>query len=393
MRPIACVLVPHWAYAVEAVRDPALRGRPVLIVKRDGTRPVVLDSSPAADVSPGMPLQTAYARGKNAVLVEARPSAYEDAWSAVLDALEQRSPVIEDAGQGCAYVDLTGLDGLHGGSARVARAVLDAVPRQYGASLGVGLGKFPAYVAAQSAGAGEARQVPNDTRGWLTFVSVDLLSVPWEVRDRLHQFGLHRLGDIAVRPLGPFQAQFGPDGALAWRLARGEDSRPVVPRTHETTITERAAFDEPTTALGTVLLVADVLLDRVYRHAELRGRAARAIDLNGDVLGAGLWRRRRTVGGPYGTRDTARAAVKSALDNLTLPGPLTGLAITLTGLVAAPGKQLSMFSDVRANEQLHEAVEQLSAHFGYPAPIYRIRELEPWSRIPERRYAMVPFGS
>lgn len=392
MRPIACVLVPHWAFAVEAHRSPVLRGRPVLVVRREGTRPVVLDSSPTLGVPPGTPLQTAYARCKDAVLVEADPTAYEDAWNAVLDSLEQRSPVVECAGHGRAYVDLTGLDDLYGGSARVASAVVDAVPAQYGARVGVALGKFPAYVAAQQAKPGEARRTPDDVRGYLAPVSIDLLPVSWEMRDRLHQFGLDRLGDIAARPFGPFQAQFGPDGALAWRLSRGEDDRRIVPRHHDTAITERWDFEEPTTATGTVLLAADVLLDRAYRHPELRGRAARAIDLNGDVLGAGVWHRRMTARGPYGTKDVARDAVKSALATLALPGPLTGLSFTLTGLVAAPGKQLSMFSDVRARDQLGEAVEQLSAHLGHTAPIYRYQELEPWSRIPERRVVMVPFA-
>ncbi|MSQ13668.1 MAG: hypothetical protein EXR47_06010 [Dehalococcoidia bacterium] len=392
MAAIACVHVSHFPYVVEAARDPALRGRRVLITRREGTRPVVLDCSLSAEVSTGTPLQTAHARYKDAVLLEADQPLYEEAWNAVLDSLEQRSPVVESAGHGRAYVDLTGLDDLYGSSARTARAVVDAVPAQYGARVGVALGKFPANVAAQQAKPGEVRRTPDDVRGYLAPVSIDLLPVPWEMRDRLHQFGLYRLGDIAARPFGPFQAQFGRDGALAWRLSRGMDDRPVVPRTHDMTITERWDFEEPTTATGTMLLATDVLLERAYRRPELRGRAARAIDINGDVLGTGMWHRRMTARGPYGTKDVARDAVKSALSTLALPGPLTGLAFTLTGLVAAPGKQLSMLTDVRARDQLREAVEQLSAHLGYTAPIYRFQELEPWSRIPERRAVMVPFA-
>ncbi|MSQ40952.1 MAG: DNA polymerase Y family protein, partial [Dehalococcoidia bacterium] len=127
---VACVLIPHFAVQVELRRHPHLLDRPVLIVRRQGTRPVVLDAPPSAGIPPGTPLQTAQARCKDAVLVEADPSAYEEAWKAVLNSLEQRSPIVEDAGLGCAYIDLAGLDALYGGSARAASAVLGAAPLQ-----------------------------------------------------------------------------------------------------------------------------------------------------------------------------------------------------------------------------------------------------------------------
>ncbi len=389
---VACVLIPHFAVQVELRRRPRLLDRPVLIARRQGTRPVVLDASPSAGIAPGTPLEAAHAQCKDAALVEADPSAYGEAWNAVLDSLEQRSPIVENAGLGCAYVDLTGLDALYGGSARVASAVLGAVPLPYGARLGAGLGKFPAYVAAQQANTGQARLVPEDVQGYLAPVSVDLLPIPWEVQARLHQFGLHTLGDLAARPLGPLQAQFGRDGALAWQLAQGRDSRLLLPRPHTATVMERLDFSEPTTSVGTVLLAVDLLLGRAYRQAGLQGKAARVLELTADLLGAGVWHRRLTGREPYGDKASALYAVKAALDGLTLPCPVTGLAIELAGLVGATGKQASLFTEVRAKEQLAESLRQLSARLGAPTPIYRYQEVEPWSRIPERRGVLVPFG-
>ena len=39
---------------------------------------------------------------------------------------------------------------------------------------------------------------------------------------------------------------------------------------------------------------------------------------------------------------------------------------------------------------LREAVKELKLKLGY-SPLYRVVEVDPWSRIPERRYALLNF--
>ena len=78
-------------------------------------------------------------------------------------------------------------------------------------------------------------------------------------------------------------------------------------------------------------------------------------------------------------------------DAIALPAPLESLAITLSGITGDSGRQESLFSDVRRRAQLDDAVRQLRARLGRRPPIYRIREVEPWSRIPERRRALVAY--
>jgi len=389
----ACVFVPGFPFQVEAHRSPQLRDRSVLIVRRQGARPVVLDSSPSADIPPGTPLPSAQARCKDAVLLEADPPAYEEAWNAVLDRLERCSPVVENTEIGTAFLDLTGLDALYGTSEAMATAMLSAVPAYYGARLGMGIGKFPAQVAAYQASPGQARLVPDDTQCYLAPMPVDMLPVSWAVRVQLHQYGLHTLGDLAERPIGPLQAQFGKDGALAWQLARGQDARPIVPRPHDATIVERLEFQEATTSVGAIVLAANLLLGKAFSQAKVLGRAARAVEITADLLGAGVWHRRLTGREPYCDKASALSAIKAVLDGLIISSPVTGVAIELAGLVGVAGKQSRLFNDVRAQQQLGESIRQLSARLGTPAPVFRYQEMEPWSRIPERRGVLVPFAS
>ena len=52
----------------------------------------------------------------------------------------------------------------------------------------------------------------------------------------------------------------------------------------------------------------------------------------------------------------------------------------------------TLWTEVRRDQKLQEAVSQLEARLGTAPPIYQVREVEPWSRIPERRHALVQLS-
>ncbi|MDP6494836.1 MAG: DNA polymerase Y family protein, partial [Dehalococcoidia bacterium] len=56
------------------------------------------------------------------------------------------------------------------------------------------------------------------------------------------------------------------------------------------------------------------------------------------------------------------------------------------------GTQSSLFVEVRKQQQLREAMRQLEARLRTRPPIYKVMDVEPWSRIPERRQALVEFA-
>ena len=63
----------------------------------------------------------------------------------------------------------------------------------------------------------------------------------------------------------------------------------------------------------------------------------------------------------------------------------------ITGLGYRRGRQKSLFSEVRARDHLLEDIKQLEFRLGSPQ-VFKIKEVEPWSRIPERRYALTPLS-
>ena len=390
---VACVLIPHYAVQVEVRRSPDLQGKPVVLVHSKGSKRLIFDaSSRAIGVSPGMALSTALGHCQEAVLLEADLPLYQNTAGKLLDALSNVSPVIEDGGDGLAYVDVHGLSEMYGGEARMVTALLQAVPSGFAPQVGIGDGKFPAHVAATHAHYYGAAQVPDDVQTYLAGEPVHVLPVPFKTVTRLRNFGLDQLGQIAAVGLGPMQAQFGREGRFMWELSVGVDQRPLAPRRSQEAVMEYLEFPSPSSTLPSLLLAVEVLLGRIFSMAQMRGRYVRSVTLEGDCEEASSWQRSVSFREAIGSKERVFKVLQGALDSVILPHPLIGLRLTLGGVTRESGEQGSLFEDVRQRDQLKVAMAQMEERLGTRPPVYVVREVEPWSRIPERRHALIPFA-
>lgn len=389
---IACVLIPHFALKCEVLRYPEVKESPCILVSRTGSRKVVLDFSPeGSGIAPGMLLPEALARCDGSILLEADVPYYHHAFERVLESLEQCSPLVEADGLGCAYVGLDGLEEMYGEEGKLLSSLRNAVPAYYFSQLGVAKGKFSAYAAAVKAEPGNTFKTGEDVRRFLGDLSVDLLPVPSEVRRKLHSCALHTLGAAGTIPVGGLQAQFGPLGRLIWELANGIETRPLLPRRQPLQVAECLSFPTPISSIGSLLVALDSLLERAFSKPEIRGKYARTATIGGQIFGGGVWKKRIAFKEPVGTRSRAFFVLRSSLETMQLPGPLEDISLTLSELTGEFGKQESIFGNVRKKEQLSEAVRRLEARLGAKPYLFQLIEVEPWSRIPERRKALIPF--
>ena len=392
---IACMLVTHLPVKSEIRRYPQLRGKPVIITESYGSKDLVLDSSEEAHgVCSGMLLVEAMSRCKEASLIQADPLYYSHTFDKIISALGLRSPFVVEDGLGCAYVGLEGLDLMYGGEARVIASLLQSSPAEFNPRVGVAGGKFPAYVAAVTTNGGRATRVPKDSEGIAVFLkglSIGLLPMSWEIKSRLHRFGIHTLDQLAALSEGAVQAQFGAAGRRAWLLACGLDDRPLKPHQTQQVVEESLTFPSPAITWNPILIALSTLLGRAFARPEIGGRYIRVATIESHVYRLPPWVKRFGFKEAMGSRDRAMVAMKSRLHSVTLPGPLEDLKLTLTGFTGESGIQANLFSDVRKQEQLKEMMRQLESLFGGKPPLYQMKELEPWSRIPERRQVLVPF--
>jgi hypothetical protein len=352
-----------------------------------------MDASPqAAGVRPGMPLAEVLSRCKDGVLLEPDPIAYREAFELALTAIEGLGADVEEQRLGLAFIRVSGLEALFGGRNAVLTALLRAVPPHLGPRLGAAENKFAALAAAGDATTDTFRIAPTDLRSFLAPRSISLLPIPWATATRLESFGLRTLGQIAELPVGALQSQLGPLGRLIWELANGIDPQPLVPRVHREAVEAWLSFPSPVVTISAITVAAGSLLTQIFAQPGMRGRFARVCSLEGAVLRAPAWHKRMVFREPVGDPHTGAALIKHTLEGHPPSGPLEELRLTLAEITGEAGRQESLLNEVRKQENLVETLRQLRARLGSQPPIYRIHEVEPWSRLPERRQALVPFA-
>ena len=140
--------------SVEQLDHPELRGKPV-IVGGSSNRGVVSAASYEArkfGVRSAMPIFQAKKRCPQGVFVPVRMSRYKEMSDRVMEILEKYSPVVEQVSIDEAYLDLTGLERLHGSPEQIARRIKEEIRRVTSLSCSVGIApnKFLAKVASET---------------------------------------------------------------------------------------------------------------------------------------------------------------------------------------------------------------------------------------------------
>lgn len=390
MPQLACIHIPRFAIEAERQRRPDVAARLILI--GDAT---VFDCSLGGDalgVKRGMRMSEAIGLCPQAVVLPPDLPHYRQRFDEALGFLDGYSPAIEPADLGTAFLSL---DGLPEEPKGFAQRLIAGLHRRLGfmASVGIAGGKFAAQVAATTTRPGLAKVVPpGEEAAFLAPLPVDHLPMSDSMHWRLRLLGLETMGDITRLPPGAFQQQFGPEGKRCWELANGIDREPLVPRVREESIVRRLQLPAPAITLEAILAGLERLLFAAYGDPGRKGRWARKAVVRASLDGGGSWELpvafREALADP---RD-AWFAVRSAVERRPPERPVDELEVELVGLSAESGKQASMFDGGRAKleRQVREATRQLRAQLGRSL-IGRVVEVEPWSRIPERRAALVEF--
>lgn len=396
---VACIWIAQLPLRVEILRHPAWDGRPLVLGGAPGERKIVQLCSPeaeAAGIRPGLPLREVVPLCPEAMVLQPDPVRTATVLEAVLADLQRVSPAVEPAEDGYFFLDLRGLQAMYGELAALEEAIHAAVPALLRPRLGFANGKFASAVAARMAEPGfTARScvIPaSETQNFLAPLSVrHLLMLEPAAQQRMELLGLHTIGDLAALPFNAVQSEFGPEGARAWRMAHGKDTEPVVARPVATSVQDGLRFDDPLGSVDAVMAAIDQLLAHTYSQPALQGRSVRQVRLRALLSDGTSWERLYTFKEALSTRDAARRALKSKLDlpNGLPPAPIEELALELLGLSGEAARQPGLFvARARQLAEIAEAARQLRARYGR-VPLYHAIEVEPWSRIPERRWALV----
>jgi DNA polymerase-4/protein ImuB len=357
-----------------------------------GSQKLVLDFSPELeDLQRDMPLQQALSRHGEVELIQSDMPYYWSIFNQILDALELKSPLVEGADLGIVYIGLDGLQLIYPDDHVLIQAIREVIPGPFSAQIGIAEGKFPAYLAALHSQPDSYQILTGDIEAFLQDLSCDELPISIRSKDKLQTFGITTLGQIVSLPVGPLQSQFGLEGRLISDLARGYDDTPLYPRFMAENIEESTVLSSVTVSLEAILITLEALLSRVFAWDSLNGRGIRSITLWTHGWTSEYWEHSIQFKEPAMDVKSVISRAKPFLENYPQPGPVEQMGLKITGLGYCSGRQRSLFAEIRARDHLMDDIKQLEMRLGSPQ-VFKIKEVEPWSRIPERRYALTPLG-
>jgi protein ImuB len=398
---IVCVLLERFELAVAAGGRGGLLKEPAALAPEPGRELFIGEASRAAEafgIHAGMRMGEALARCPRLALVPPDPMGVAEAWERALARLEGLGAAVESLRPGEACFDATGLQRLHSG--QIVRMLADGYLAAQGsderlrrvlagARVGEGPTRFCAMVAAQGARVRRPGRVGGED---------DLASRPVELLRRraetaalvepLERLGIATLGALASLSRAAIADRFGRPGLLAHDLARGRDT-PLRPRLPGELLREYLELPEAGSGeqLGRAL---GMLVDRLLARSERRGRTLRAVVLSARLVEGGTWRERVVFREALADPERMRLALTGRL--ALLPAPAETLLLTVEGFGPPAPEVRALFDDGAAarDERLREAVRQARAAAG-PDAALRVLEIDPASRVPERRVVLTPM--
>lgn len=414
-RTALCLWLPTFELRLELVRRPELDRTSVALLSENehAHRTVQQVSTRAheAGVRPGQRVSQAISLCPSLTLLEPDPAHYDAATDTLLETLTEISPVLEPAGRGRVFLGMDGLDRLFGPPSRQIERTLAALfrilPAPLVASIRAGMapGRFGAWVAAASARPGTPIIVPeSDLGAFLDQCPVRVLPVDPRMIERLERFGIDTLAALRDLPEPSLVAQFGEVGREAHAWASGRRIDPVRPWHRPRPLRASLAFSDPVGLVDTLHGALDRLIERALTRPARRGRSVTGVRLGAHLEGGGSWIVEATLREPTTVRERIAAPLRAKMGITPPPKAVEILFFEITDF-GASSFQENLFERKDAENRaemnsgplegevppsLREAVKELKMRLG-DSPLYRVVELDPWSRIPERRHALLQF--
>jgi DNA polymerase-4 len=371
--PIAHLDMDAFYASVEKRDDPALRDRPVIV--GGGKRGVVTTACYIArikGVHSAMPMFKALALCPDAVVIKPRMSLYVEIGRQVRSLMLDLTPLVEPLSLDEAFLDLSGTERLHQAPPAALLARLQSrIESELGltASIGLSHNKFLAKIASDLDKPRGFRVIGRaETPAFLARQPVDVIwGVGRATLAALQRDGIRTIADLRARDRKALIHRFGALGDRLWRLAHGEDARPVRPDQALKSISRETTFEADLADPETLARHLWSLTEAVSARAKARALAGRVVTLKLRRADFGVLTRRVTLETPTCMADRIFRAALPMLRRDMPRGPFRLIGVGISALV--PGSESDATDDLldpaSARRQAAErAADLIRARFG-----------------------------
>ncbi len=292
-RVVMLVDLDYFFAQVEELRNPALKGKPVVVGMYSGRTAdsgAVSTSNYAArklGVKSGIPIFLAKKKleGTDAVFLPVDYDYYQGVSDQIMQILRRYADAFEQVGIDEAYLDVTQRTG---GSFEEATALVQemkaAVKQEVGVTFSVGIGpnKLVAKIASDiHKPDGVTVVLPEEVQNFLSPMSVDrLLGVGRKISVRMEALGVKTIGDLARFDVQGLVELFGKSsGVYFHNAANGVDNETVQEAGEAESIGRMGTLKENTRDVDFIMQKIDEQIEEIYKEFTEKGLSYRQVGI------------------------------------------------------------------------------------------------------------------
>jgi len=355
--------------AIEQQRNPALRGKPVIV----GAGVIASCSYEARrfGLKAGMTLTEAKRRCPQAVILDGHAQIYRCFAETIFARCRDLSPAVETYLDE-AYCDLSGTERLHGDVLAAARAMKDAIRAETGLTVTCGIG--PNRMLAKLIGKtvkpdGLALIAAEDADAFLRERPIEQLAGVGHAHAKtLRSMNLLTIGALRALPVETLEALFGVVGRLLYERCRGRDTAPVNVREIPLSISRETSFHRDTAEPAMLDGMIEYLVGRACHAARELGLRARTIGVRLRYQDGEGAEQERSLRSPSEADPVVLEVALVLMRKLfTRRVALHALGLTLSNFIPAAGEQGALFDEREAGRRaaLYRAFDRVRGAYGH----------------------------
>ncbi|HYO60543.1 MAG TPA: DNA polymerase IV [Actinomycetota bacterium] len=376
--PILHVDMDAFYASVEVIKDPSLKGKPVIVWGQGGRGVVTSASYEAREFGVRSALPTIQARRlcPRGIFLPNDFAAYQDLSAKIREVFLSFTPLVEPLSLDEAFLDVSGSVKLFGDPVTIAHTVRERIAELgLTCTVGVAPNKFLAKLASTRAKPDGLLVIPPDR--------IDAFLHPLPVRalwgvgeatgETLRRLGIKTVGDLATIPRRTLERAVGDSlGAHLSHLAAGRDDRSVTPDEPAKSVGSEETFAADLDAHDAILREILRLSDRTADRLRRKGLCGRTVTIKVRWSSFQTITRARTLPAEVDTAADIYAVARDLYEKLAPAAPrIRLLGVSVTSLVPGPPRRQLDLLTGRAGrpgwQEASEAIDSIRKRFGSSA--------------------------
>ncbi len=354
--------------SVETLRNPKLRGKP-LMVGGGSDRGVVAACSYEArkfGIHSAMPMKVARRLCPDAIIIKSDFEAYSKYSRLVTEVIKDTVPIFEKASIDEFYIDLTGMDKFFG-CLQFTDQLKKRINKESGLPISWGLAsnKLISKVATNEVKPNGQLEIPfGNEKGFLAPLSViKIPGVGKETGYKLLKMGVETVKILSEIPVEMMENLLGKSGIDLWRKANGIDETPVIPYHEQKSISTETTFQTDTIDMAFLHSQLVRMTEEIAFQLRQQNKLTGCVTVKVRYSNFETFTKQITI--PYANADHVLLKIASELFNKLYERRLLIrlLGIRFTHLI--PGNyQINLFEDTQEMINLYQAIDSVKKRFG-----------------------------